>query len=887
MAAWDRATGAASSSLDRAISALTGRQSYHLEVIGSADGLALSVVSFEAVERMGEPYRITIELTHEGELQRSDFLGQDANFTIDAADGGEPRKFCGCITAFSRVKASADFTAYRIVVEAHIARLALARATRIYQRQTAPQIIEAILRRHGFKAHQFRFQLRREYITHPFRFQYQQSDLDYIRLLMEQEGVYSYTESGKHGDVTVYADDIDHYVYEPQRQVPYRETAGLESSGAEAVFSLQTHAKTVPQSFLVADYNPDAAWERIKGEANVARKDTTTFGQPYMFGTHHLDQDGANWEAQLRHEAEIAWQIVYEGQSNVLELRPARILRIDQALPDAPNGQVVIEVVHSGARDRAYSNTYKAIPSDRRFRLPLNEAAWPKIAGTLSARVTSPSKYKYAYLTPAGHYVVRFDCDFDAWPSGGESVPLRLAKPFAGGLQTGFHFPLLDGTEVTISFADGNPNRPYISGVQHNSVQTDLITNQDRWLSRNVIRTQSGNVMRMEDWSGEEHIQFSSEHSGKSQLTLGYIVNSRKEKRGEGFELRTSGWGAIRSGKGLFISADDQPSANGKQLDMQKAESLLQQALQISESLAATANAAQAIAADCDRQKALLNDTLNQLKRAGMLASAPAGMAFVSGTDLQLTASDNLIATAGGHADVSVLKRFTVAAGEYISMIAQKLGVKIFAAKGKVEIQAQSDEMRLLAEQNVTVTSANGRVVIEAKEELLLKCGGSYLRMSATGIEDGTRGERTIKSNGFGRQGPASMSDPEPLRNQLPPLPMFLNTASSPASRAAIPVGMPYQLFVDGAPVKQGVMDASGYIPVEHREGTQAYRVELANGVSYNIPVSEEFNGDPNNALLANQGFHFHEEGSEGTGVDRVVHRQIYQRLLDNNEEQA
>jgi type VI secretion system secreted protein VgrG len=48
-------------------------------------------------------------------------------------------------------------------------------------------------------------------------------------------------------------------------------------------------------------------------------------------------------------------------------------------------------------------------------------------------------------------------------------VPLRLAKPFAGGLQTGFHFPALDTTEATIEFRDGDPNKPYISQFHHHS----------------------------------------------------------------------------------------------------------------------------------------------------------------------------------------------------------------------------------------------------------------------------------------------------------------------------------------------------------------------------------------------------------------------------------
>jgi type VI secretion system secreted protein VgrG len=237
------------------------------------------------------------------------------------------------------------------------------------------------------------------------------------------------------------------------------------------------------------------------------------------------------------------------------------------------------------------------------------------------------------------------------------------------------------------------------------------------------------------------------------------MVDSARKKRGEGYELRTSGYGAIRAGKGMFISADDQPAASGQQLEMSAAQGLLEQALQQMQALAEAANVAQAVAADYEKQKALLEGTLKDLKKSGILVSAPAGIALASGEHLQLSAAANLIATAGGNADIGVIKRFTVAAGEAISLYAQRLGMKIFAAKGKVEIQAQSDEMRLLADQNMTITSVNGRVTIEAKEELLLKCGGSYFRMSSTGIEDGTRGDRQFKSASFSRQGPSSLSE--------------------------------------------------------------------------------------------------------------------------------
>jgi len=753
-------------SVESGYKALTGQQHYFLEVMGPANGVGLSVVSFEAVETMGEPYRITMELTHPDVLARGDYLGRDAVFTIDPVDLTEPRKFSGCITRFSQIKTSNDFTAYRVVVEAHIARLKLTRASRIYQNRNAPEIIEAVLRRHDLRGHQFLFKLRRKYPTHKFRFQYQVDDWSYIQILMQQEGIYSYIVPGEFGDVVVFGDDIDHYIYLPILTVPYREASGLESpkaavcgaTRAESVSALQTHMETVPASFLVADYNPERAYERYKAEANVARQDTTTYGQPYVYGTHHLDRPGAEWEAQLRHEAAIAWQIVYEGESNVFDLRPARVLRMDKALPDAPNGQMIIEITHRGARDKGYRNSYKAIPSDRRFRLKIEDEKWPKIPGTLSGRVTSSGKYKFAYLTEQGHYRVRFDLDFAEWTPGLESVPLRLAKPFAGGKRTGFHFPVVDGTEAVLAFRDGDPNKPYISQFHHDSQHPDLITSEDGWRTRNVIRTQSNNKLRFEDLQGYEGVKLSTEHSGKSQLNLGCLVDRKKQKRGEGFELRTSGWGAIRGGKGLFISADDQVKAEGQQLDIQAAQCLLEQALRQTEALSEAAKAAQAMTADCEAQKALLNDTLTQLKQAGVLVSAPAGIALASGTHVQLSATDNLIATAGRHADISVLKRFTVAAGETVSLFAQKLGMKLFAAKGKVEIQAQNDEMQLLADQNMTITSANGRVVIEAKEELLLKCGGSYFRMSSTGIEDGTRGDRSIKAAAFSRQGPTSLS---------------------------------------------------------------------------------------------------------------------------------
>jgi type VI secretion system secreted protein VgrG len=110
---------------------ITGHPSYFLDVTGPANAKALSVVSFEAVERIGEPYRIAIELTHPEALTREDYLGRDARFTIAPAasdgfaDSSGPsalRTLSRCITGFSSIKATRNFSSYRVAVQAHIAR---------------------------------------------------------------------------------------------------------------------------------------------------------------------------------------------------------------------------------------------------------------------------------------------------------------------------------------------------------------------------------------------------------------------------------------------------------------------------------------------------------------------------------------------------------------------------------------------------------------------------------------------------------------------------------------------------------------------------------------------------------------------------------------------
>lgn len=714
-------------------------------------------MSFVLDERLGEPYRIEVTLTCAVPLARSDYLNRPAIFTIEppGTNGATDavRRFAGCITAFGQIRKTRDFVSYRIVVEPFVARLRLIEATRVYQQQSVPEIIESILRRHEFRAHQFSFKLRHAYPRLAFRMQYRMSDWDYIHLLMEQTGLFCFFRAGQRGDELHFGDDVDAYTYRPQIVIPYREASGLES-GHEAVLSLESSSETIPRSIKVADYNAGNAQGRFDAEANIARDDPTTWGASYVYGTHHLDGDEARRAAQLRHEAALAWQVTYSGRSSVVDFAPGLVAKLDEQPADAPHGIVIVSVRHAGGRDASYINTFDAIPCGRPFRLKLDERRWPTIAGTLSARVTAPDASPYAHLTDDGCYTVRFDFDFDAWPAGGECVPLRLAKPFAGSHQTGFHFPLLADTEVAVVFAGGDPNRPYIAHAQHHSQAVDLVTSRDAFNTRNVIRTRANNKLRFEDRKGHEGIKLSTDYGGKTQVNLGHLVDARKAARGDGFEVRTDERGALRAGKGLFLSADAQSNAGGHAFDMTVARQQLEAAQSRMRSLTDAVAKARATVAACEAQQALLESQVRDLEAAVLLASAPHGVAVTSGEHMQLAAGGHLFTTTGGNADAAIGGNYTVAAGNAVSLFANTEGMKLYAGAGKVDVQAQADALELTALKGVTIASTSDAVTLNAHEALVLTCGGAYIKLEGGVVEIGSAAE--IRLNGPLSVGPSA-----------------------------------------------------------------------------------------------------------------------------------
>ena len=427
----------------------------------------------------------------------------------------------------------------------------------------------------------------------------------------------------------------------------------------------------------------------------------------------------------------------------------------------------------------------------------------PKITGTMTARVTSAKEGDiYAWQDASGMYRVKFDADRDDKNPGQESMPVRLAKPYSGDAY-GFHFPLIQGTEVAIAFEEGDPDRPYIAHALHDSRHVDHVTDKNG--TRNVIRTPANNKLRMEDKRGEEHIKLSTEYGGKTQLNLGHNVDASRELRGEGAELRTDDWISIRGGKGIFISADMQPQAQGKMLDMDEAIRQLEQALSLARSMAKAATAANATQGDISCQQRL-NASLTDLTAPGMLLHAPDGIGMVSARALRIASgSESVGIMSGDNTDITAGQSFTVVAEGAVSLLSRNQGMQLLAAKGRVNIQAQSDDLSMSSQQNLDIQSSEGKVTVSANQELILACGGAYIKLSGGNIELGCPGQILLKSTNMQKMGPTS------LDIASVEMPRGFGGGFILTDEAGVPQpSTPYRLTTAEGDILQGITDENG-----------------------------------------------------------------------------
>ncbi|MEK8681004.1 type VI secretion system tip protein VgrG [Escherichia coli] len=736
----------------------------------------LDVEDFSGTEGISKIYRYDIIFTSTDRYPDAAwFLRKSATLIMGTGlleSLTEQKKVHGVITDFRRISGSEDQAQYRITLKPFISMLDKQfRTHRFFVNKSVPEVVEQILTEHGLKGWEYEFSLKRTYPKREQINQYQESDLRFIQRLLAEVGIFYFftLHPDAQTEVIHFGDAQAALIFD--KTLPVNSPSGMSDSGTDSVWALNVEHRVVESRVITNDYNHREAQNILMSvPADMTRGEgcDTSYGEVYHYRPRHTERgdkidpapETANFWARLDHERFLAEQTRITGKSTDASLLPAQVLTIADSIPPvlpAPLQEPVLltQLLFTGSRKSALQVMLSAVPYSEIvcWRPPLLPR--PKITGTMTARVTSAKEGDiYAWQDASGMYRVKFDADRDDKNPGQESMPVRLAKPYSGDAY-GFHFPLIQGTEVAIAFEEGDPDRPYIAHALHDSRHVDHVTDKNG--TRNVIRTPANNKLRMEDKRGEEHIKLSTEYGGKTQLNLGHNVDAQRVLRGEGAELRTDRHVSIRGGAGILISADKQPKARGDMLDMNAAVAQLQSALQLVTALAQSAGASGALDADINSQQQLAR-VLNQLKEAGLLMTAPAGIAATTPENIQLSAGHTLTATAGENADMTIFKRLTVAAGEAISLFAQKIGIKIFAARGNVDIQAQSDAMRLQAGQQMAINSINGEIILNAAQGITLTSrGGAYIKLKDGAVEIGAPGKIDLKSGNILWGGSASL----------------------------------------------------------------------------------------------------------------------------------
>ncbi|WP_109483461.1 type VI secretion system tip protein VgrG [Paraburkholderia sp. C35] len=368
---------------------------------------------------------------------------------------------------------------------------------------------------------------------------------------------------------------------------------------------------------------------------------------------------------------------------------------------------------------------------------------------------------------------------------------VRIAQSDAGSGYGGVHLPRV-GEEVLIAYIDGDCDRPIAVGRVHNAANTP------QWHSNGLISGYRSkefggdgyNQLVLDDATAQNRVQLYST-SANSSLHLGYLIaqngNTRGAYLGSGFDLGSNEYGAVRAAKGLYLSTYPNASVS-QQMDTTDAHQQLANSVTVIDAMSIASEAHQAesledgssslkIFADATQDSVTGSSSDGQIAGGGkanafkqpvMLLGSPAGIGISSQQSIHVSAQQqiNLVSEQSTH--VAVGKSLVASVAEKISLFAQNAGVKLLAARGKVEVQAHADNIELTAQKSFKLLSATENIDATAKQEIFLTSGGAYIRIRGGNIEMHAPGKIDIKGAQHAFSGPTSL--PEQM-NTWPDMP--------------------------------------------------------------------------------------------------------------------
>ncbi|WP_151957623.1 type VI secretion system Vgr family protein [Acinetobacter guillouiae] len=429
-----------------------------------------------------------------------------------------------------------------------------------------------------------------------------------------------------------------------------------------------------------------------------------------------------------------------------------------------------------------------------------------------------------------------------------DSAWVDVLTPWAGEGYGARFLPRI-GEIVVIDFFDGNIDRPFVVGRIHEAQRSPTKfddkgqlpdTKKLAGIKSREVKGSGYNQLRFDDTTEQISSQLQSSH-GTSQLNLGNLSHPKEtdtsKGRGEGFELRTDQWGAVRAGQGLLLSTYAQDSASGNHLDATAAKSQLESSLNNSKALSEVAKNQQTDPLEnLDHLKSFISSLekdesseaksqADTFKQALMLLASPNSVALATNEDLHLSADRQIYETAGDSIQLSTQKNLVAHAQSKISLFAAQEGARLFAGKGKVEIQAQGDGADLIARKGIQIISTEEKIEIKADKKIILIADGSQVEISSAGVLPTTAGKFESKA------GQHKFLGGQKIDAKIEELPLlglnYLSFFATDKKGNKLPAGTGYVLYGSDGSVMTGKLSEDGFIKTPPSSEPKEYTIIL------------------------------------------------------------
>lgn len=461
---------------------------------------ALLVVQMDGEESLSGLYEFRLRIVAEDPaLDFTSIVGKEACISI-SLPSEDPQFVYGVIGRFRQAGTTARMTTYFADLHSRFGLLTKTMDSRIFQNQSVPDIVKVVLNDNGVT--DINDALSGTYDAREYCVQYQESVFTFVSRLLENEGIayrFDHTDSAH----TFVLTDNASTDQPPLQSLSIGATQGAWER-TDKMGECTIESEVVVGTFKSDDYNFETPSTDLLGVASGDDPALTVYEYPAVRSSKSAVEALANRRLQ---ELEMTGRSL-RGASNNPAIRPGRRFELsDHPREDANVEYVVRHVAHHGDQS-SYSNTFDAFPVASPFR-PRQTTPAPRIYGCQTAVVVGKAGEEIT-TDQYGRVKVKFHWDQSAATDETSSCWIRVAQTWAGKQWGTFFLPRI-GQEVVVSFLEGNPDRPLITGSVYNAAQVvpyGLPDNQ----TRSTIRSDSSkggggaNELRFEDKKGEEEM---------------------------------------------------------------------------------------------------------------------------------------------------------------------------------------------------------------------------------------------------------------------------------------------------------------------------------------------------------------------------------------------